>query len=265
MKAKSTSGIFAPLLMLLGFIVPNAIAQPAGGRGLQALRVGMAVVGACLRDDRGRHAARPVERQLGPVKISATQTEQPISIAILCLIILGATSATFVDAVRRRSIFAFYTVRRARDLAVLARSAATAARTAAAVPRSLRPADAVSRVRRAAAGAGALRDDHDSCGGGRGRDCPDPADGRRRRERSAWSDRARPRGDHRRQLDLRLPDARWCRRSSRCPPAVPASAAVLELPLGDVGPDIAAVYRSIGHATRWSTATAAIRRRTTVC
>jgi hypothetical protein len=31
------------------------------------------------------------------------------------------------------------------------------------------------------------------------------------------------------------------------PAAVPASAAVLELPLGNVGPDIAAVYRSIGH------------------
>jgi hypothetical protein len=31
------------------------------------------------------------------------------------------------------------------------------------------------------------------------------------------------------------------------PDAVPASAAVLELPLGNVGPDIAAVYRSIGY------------------
>src|SRR5204862_2965177 len=31
------------------------------------------------------------------------------------------------------------------------------------------------------------------------------------------------------------------------PRSVPSSAAVLELPLGNVGPDIAAVYRSIGH------------------
>jgi hypothetical protein len=34
------------------------------------------------------------------------------------------------------------------------------------------------------------------------------------------------------------------------PSAVPVSAAVLELPLGNVGPDIAAVYRAIGHGHR---------------
>ena len=35
------------------------------------------------------------------------------------------------------------------------------------------------------------------------------------------------------------------------PDAVPPSAAVLELPLGNVGPDIAAVYRSMATAGRW--------------
>ncbi len=40
--------------------------------------------------------------------MSATQTVQPFSVVVLCLIVLGLTSSSFVDAFRRRSVFAFY-------------------------------------------------------------------------------------------------------------------------------------------------------------
>ena len=183
---------------------------------------------------------------LGPLKISASQTVQPLSIAVFCLCLLAITSRPFVDAFRRRSVFAFYITAAVTDLDVHARSAAAAPRRAAiyrgpyeflmlfpGYDERLRvPSRFVMMTILAvaiAAGIALLR----------------------LTARTSSSRRAACVGvvllaivADSWTFDLPMPAAPPL---VALPDAVPASAAVLELPLGNVGPDIAAVYRSIGH------------------
>src|SRR5262249_5615904 len=48
--------------------------------------------------------------RLGRARISAGRTDRPLTVAIFSLLVLFLTSATFINIVRRRSTFAFYTI-----------------------------------------------------------------------------------------------------------------------------------------------------------
>ena len=74
---------------------------------------------------------------LGPLKVSASQMVQPLSIAIFCVFLLGITSAAYVDTFCRKSIFAFYVTAGRADMDVHAQSTATAPRKPVDLPWSI--------------------------------------------------------------------------------------------------------------------------------
>ena len=244
-EAEIYLGIFAPLLVAAAVVWRRGTVQ-SGRPRWHALRLVVAIVGVVYALIAAGTLFGSWSVRIGPLTVSASQTVQPLSIAVLCLIVLGLTSPAFVDAFRRRSIFAFYT-----SAAVMTWSFALGPR-----PRLLGelllyrgpyeflmlfpgfgdrlrvPARFVMMTILAVAiAAGIALDSTDGVGVAG----PSPGVHSRRTAR-----------DRRRQLDVHVPDAIGAC-VCRLPKTVPASAAVLELPLGNVGPDIAAVYRSIAH------------------
>ena len=117
-------GIFAPLLIAAALVLRRAPA-PAGRRW-PPLRLGIAIIGVIYAMIAAGTLIGPWSISLGPLTFSASQTVKPFSIAVLCLVILGVGSPTFVDAFRRRSIFAFYIDRGADDVGFHAGTAADA-------------------------------------------------------------------------------------------------------------------------------------------
>ena len=239
-------GIFAPLLVAAGCLWRPRDSSSAVGRRLHTVRLGVAVVCVVYTLIAVGTLLGSWSLNIGPLKISASQTVQPLSIAVFCLAILGVTSPGFVDAFRRRSIFAFYAVaalttwlftlgprprllgelviyrgpyallmlvpgfdERLRVPARFVMITILAVAVAAGIALIRATASAPRPKRLAVTILALLAITADSWTFS----CPMPA--------------VPP--------FLPLPDG------------VPDSAAVLELPLGNVGPDIAAVYRSIGH------------------
>lgn len=118
-EAEIYLGIFAPLLVLAALVLGRGAvasdgstrswAPPSGGLW-RAVRLLVATVGVVYALIAAGTLVGPWSVRIGPLTVSASQSVQPFSIAVLCLIVLGLTSALFVDAFRRRSVFAFYTV-----------------------------------------------------------------------------------------------------------------------------------------------------------
>ena len=239
-------GIFAPLLVVAGCFWRQRRSLAPSGRALHLLRVAVAVLGVVYTLITIGTLIGSWSVTIGPLRISASRTVQPLSTVLLCLFILGVTSPTFVDAVRRRSIFAFYTVaalmtwlftlgprprllgylviyrgpyellmflpgfdERLRVPARFVMITILAVAVAAGIA-FVRVTASAPRTRRAAATALVL--------------FAIAAD--------SWT------------VAYPMPTVPPF---VRLPDAVPGSAAVLELPLGNVGGDIAAVYRSIDH------------------
>jgi hypothetical protein len=244
-EAEVYLGIFAPLIVLAAMF---------GCRGTKAtderpwprLRIGIGVVGGIYALVAAGTFVGPWSLSIGPLTLSARQTVQPFSITVLCAIMLGLTSPTFVAAFRRHSIFAFYTTaafmtwsfmlgprptllgrqllyrgpyaflmwlpgfdERLRVPARFVMMTILAVAIAAGIA-LIRLTGSASRAVRVGVTALVL--------------LAITAD--------SWT------------FVLPMPSVPPF---LRLPDEVPASAAVLELPLGNVGPDIAAVYRSIGH------------------
>jgi hypothetical protein len=118
-EAEIYLGVFAPLLVLAALVLGRRAAAlrgsanfsgPIAGRRWRAVRIVIAVVGAVYALIAAGTLFGSWSVRLGPVSVSAAQTVQPLSIAVLCLILIGLTSPGFVDAFRRRSVFAFYTL-----------------------------------------------------------------------------------------------------------------------------------------------------------
>jgi hypothetical protein len=247
-EAEIYLGIFAPLLVAAASlrrrrVVPST--TPTASRW-RAARLVVAIVGAIYAAIAAGTLLGSWRISLGPLTISASQTVQPLSIAVLCLAVLGLTSATVVDAFRHRSIFAFYTLAsvvtwsltlgpRPRFLGELllyrgpyqylmllpgfgdrlrvpARFVMMTIFTISiaagmALIRLTASAPRAARIAITALVLLAITADSWTF------TCPMPA----------------------------VPSL------PGLPAGIPASAAVVELPLGNVGPDIAAVYRSVGH------------------
>ena len=108
-EAEIYLGIFAPLLVAAALAFRRGSDTPGAPRW-HALRLVVATVGAMYALIAAGTLLGPWSVRIGPLTVSASQTVQPLSIAVLCLIVLGLTSPSFVDAFRRRSVFAFYTV-----------------------------------------------------------------------------------------------------------------------------------------------------------
>ena len=244
-EAEIYLGVFAPLLVLAAIIWGRARAvssKPAA----PILRGIIGAVGGIYTLITIGTLFGSWSISLGPLRVSASQTVQPLSIVLFCLFLLGITSGPFVDAFRRRSIFAFYVTAavmtwtftlgprphllgnlvlyrgpydflmllpgydaRLRVPARFVMITILAVAVAAGIA-LLRLTASSSRTRRLAITAAVL--------------VAITAD--------SWT------------FDIPMPGAPAL---VKLPNTVPASAAVLELPLGGVGPDIAAVYRSIGY------------------
>ena len=107
-EAEIYLGVFAPLLVAAALAFRRGSDTPGAPRW-HALRLVVATVGAMYALIAAGTLLGPWSVRIGPLTVSASQTVQPLSIAVLCLIVLGLTSPSFVDAFRRRSVFAFYT------------------------------------------------------------------------------------------------------------------------------------------------------------
>jgi hypothetical protein len=254
-EAEIYLGIVAPLLVAAGMLMRRR--RPSDRTPWSRLRLGVAAVGVAYLLIAAGTLWGPWRISIGPLTLSARQTVQPFSIAVLAFIIVGLMSATFVDAFRRRSAFAFYATaavmtwgftlgprptflgeqllyrgpyallmllpgfdERLRVPARFVMMTILAVAVAAGI--------ALVRLIEARAQAGQHSVRH-----GRARLATAlilaaiAAD--------SWT------------FALPMPSVP---NLVQLPAAVPPSAAVLELPLGNVGPDIAAVYRSIGHGRR---------------
>jgi hypothetical protein len=240
-------GIFAPLLILAAIWLSRRNAAPHRFR-FRAARLTVGVIGAVYALIAAGTLLGSWSVTLGPITISASQTVQPFSIAVLCLIVLGLTSATYVAIVARRSLFGFYVTaaimtwaltlgprprllgelllyrgpyellmllpgfeNRLRVPARFVMMTILMVSVAAGIALTRLTALRSGRTRAAATVLVLLAIVMDS-----------------------W-------------FTCPMPDVPPL---APLPPVIPESAAVLELPLGNVGPDIAAVYRSIGHGRR---------------
>jgi hypothetical protein len=101
-------GIFAPLLVAAAIFMRRRPATPGRPRW-RTFRIVVAVVGVVYALVAAGTLFGSWSVRIGPLTISASQTVQPLSIAVSCAIVLGLTSPAFLDAFRRRSTFAFYT------------------------------------------------------------------------------------------------------------------------------------------------------------
>ena len=237
-------GIFAPLL-ILGAIIWREQRAALDGPRFRAVRLGAAVIGSLYALIAAGTLFGSWSFRLGPLTISASQTVQPFSIAVLGVIVLGLTSQTFVSVIRRRSIMGFYVT-----AAIMTWSLTLGPR-----PRLLGhlllyrgpyeflmlfpgfedrlrvPARFVMMTILMVAVAAGLA----------------------LTRLTASRSRTVRIGATVLVLVAIVADSWFTSPMPLVPPlaalpsAIPASAAVLELPLGNVGPDIAAVYRSIGH------------------
>jgi hypothetical protein len=245
-EAEIYLGIFAPLLVLTAIVWPRRTATSWLSPRWRAVRLAVATAGAAYALIAAGTLFGSWSVRLGPLTVSASQTVQPLSIAVLCVILLALTSPTVTDAFRRRSAFAFYTLaalmtwsftlgprptflgqpllyrgpyeflmlfpgfdNRLRVPARFVMMTVLAVAVAAGMALTRLTASAPRAVRLAFTIVLLVAIAADSWTF----TCPMPS----------------------------VPAF------GQLPSSVPASAAVLELPLGNVGPDIAAVYRSIGH------------------
>jgi hypothetical protein len=248
-EAEIYLGIFAPLLVaaaVAAAIVSRRGSVTSDRPRLRALRIVVAIVGAVYALIAAGTLLGSWSVRIGPLTVSARQTVQPLSIAVLCLIVLGLTLPSFVDAFRRRSVFAFYIVAavmtwgftlgpRPRLLGqlLLYRGPYEFLMLFPGFDDRLRvPARFVMMTILAvavAAGIALIRLTASAS----------------RTARAAFTI----------VMLVAIVADSWTFTNPmpsvppfvELPNAVPASAAILELPLGNVGPDIAAVYRSIGH------------------
>lgn len=239
-------GIVAPLLVLAGWLRrPSRTGEPTG-RGLRIFRTVTAVLFVTFAAVGAGTLAGPWSVALGPVSLSVTRHERPLMIAALCLGLLCATSRTLRDAMSRRSTFAFYVVagivswifavgprpsflgtwllyRGPYELLMLFpgfdSGLRAPARFAMIVAFCLATAAGLAFVRVTAGVRGA-------------RKAALAAPVLLLIAADSWI------------LSLPFPAAP---RFFQLPAGVPESAVVLELPLGNIETDIAAVYRSIGH------------------
>ena len=106
-EAEIYLGVFAPLLILAALVWRRPLAEP-GRQIVPRLRMVVAVVGGIYTLIAIGTLFGSWSVSLGPLTISASQTVQPLSIAVFCFCLLAITSRPFVDAFRRRSVFAFY-------------------------------------------------------------------------------------------------------------------------------------------------------------
>ena len=244
-EAEIYLGIFAPLLVAAGLVARRGSAPPGGSRW-RAFRFVVAGVGVMYALIAAGTLVGPWSVRIGPLTVSARQTVQPFSVVVLCLIILGLTSPSFVDAFRRRSVFAFYTFAavmtwaftlgpRPRFLGelVLYRGPYEFLMLFPGFDSGLRvPARFVMITILAVAVAAGIA---------------------LVRLTASASRTARVAFTIVVLLAITADSWTFTNPMPSVPPfvelpgTVPDSAAVLELPLGNVGPDIAAVYRSIGH------------------
>jgi hypothetical protein len=106
-------GIVAPLLLLVGLLWHARRPAPAVaplGPAWRAVRLVLAVVAAgCALAAAGTLVA-PWSLQLGPISLSVSQPDRPLGVAVWALLLLGATAGWFRTAVQRGSPLAFYTV-----------------------------------------------------------------------------------------------------------------------------------------------------------
>ena len=108
-EAEIYLGIFAPLLIAAA-IISRRRSESASGHHWRTLRILVAVVAAVYALVAAGTLFGSWSVHIGPLTVSASQTVQPLSIAVFCAIVLGLTSPAFLDAFRRRSDFAFYTM-----------------------------------------------------------------------------------------------------------------------------------------------------------
>jgi hypothetical protein len=109
-EAEIYLGIFAPLLILAAILQRRSRTSSGTPVGWRRFRLGVAIVGAIYATIAAGTLIGPWAVTLGPLTVSASQTAQPLTVAVFCVFVLGLTSAAVVDAFRRRSVFAFYTM-----------------------------------------------------------------------------------------------------------------------------------------------------------
>ena len=111
-EAEIYLGLFAPLLVLAGLLWRRPVDDdsPLPPPRWPAWRIVVAVIGAVQAAVAIGTLFGAWSFKLGPLTVSASQTERPLSIVALCLLLLGLTSARFASVFRRRSTFAFYTL-----------------------------------------------------------------------------------------------------------------------------------------------------------
>jgi hypothetical protein len=107
-EAEIYLGVVAPLLVLAAVFLRRGHASPEPGRRWRVFRVSVAAMTAAYALVAAGTLVGPWRLRIGPITLSASQTAQPFSIAVLGLILLGVSSPTFVAAFRRRSVLAFY-------------------------------------------------------------------------------------------------------------------------------------------------------------
>ena len=103
-------GIFAPMLVLAAVLWRRHASGAPPPQRWHALRLGLALLCAIYTLIAVGTLFGSWSFSVGAVKVSASRTDRPLSVAVLSLLVLGVTSPTFVNVVRRSSTFAFYTI-----------------------------------------------------------------------------------------------------------------------------------------------------------
>lgn len=103
-------GIFAPLLVLAAVLWRGRASGAPLPPRWHVWRLGLALLCASYALIAVGTLFGSWSVSLGPVTVSVSRTDRPLSVAILSLLVLGITSPTFVNIFRRRSTFAFYTI-----------------------------------------------------------------------------------------------------------------------------------------------------------
>ena len=91
-EAEIYLGIFAPLPLLAALVLQRPSDRAGSSPLAAACARAVAIIGVIYALHRGRHADRILEHRLGPLTLSASQTVQPFSIAVFCLILVGVLS-----------------------------------------------------------------------------------------------------------------------------------------------------------------------------
>src|SRR5262249_42904750 len=112
LSANGEGEVYIGIVALLLAVAPLVMRPPSGGietRGrLRAVRRVVSAIAVVYGLITFGTLFGAWSIALGPLKISASQTVQPLSITVLCLLLLALTSRAFLDAFERRSTYAYY-------------------------------------------------------------------------------------------------------------------------------------------------------------